>query len=230
MLSDGRLEPRRWGCEDAIVALSLPERGGAGIPPGWSGVALAAGFVAGPLRGDAARLLGGLDLLVYIGGGTIGDRGLVGGLGVPAYYLPGRLDDPYVVGVMSDVATSVEGRMVYHCCGVSLAGVGGREPLTNIEGLRGAPRRGGVLVLVSAHEPHGFCDLGGLGVRRGLFELSSLARELGAVAHVFPGAEPCAFERRGVVYLSTGPHGSGCTAVLYLGEGGVEGYRVVCSA
>lgn len=109
------------------------------------------------------------------------------------YYLPGRFDDPFIARLLGERAESLEGRVTVTSSGVTVAGVGGREPLMNIERVLSIlssidePR----LVLFSYHPPHGVLDYGPLGARRGLYELHRLGD--GLVAHFFsncssPGA------------------------------------------
>lgn len=95
-------------------------------------------------------------------------------LGNRVYSVPGRRDDHYIARLLSAYSTSVEGHLVYHGSGLYVAGIGGREPLTNIKSLSAEieEQKPSMLLLVSEYPPHGLFDRSRIGVSRGLFEVS----------------------------------------------------------
>ncbi len=182
--------------------------------------------VAGRVGALPSVELDGVDAVLYLGGGEPRDVELLAGLGVPVYAIPGRRDDHYLARLMAERLVSIEGRVVYHGGGVYFAGVGGREPLANIASVERQWGGDGLLVLVSAHEPHGVCDVGGLGVGRGLLELAGLAGRLGAPVHVFAGGEACSLHRGGVAYVSPGRLDLGCAGFIEAWRGAARGWAV----
>ena len=238
-----------WGCEEAIVALSVALSSGGGVW-GWSDTVYPLCFpgavcllaVEGCLLPGARLLVAplslasrlavsaaageslGADVLLVVG--DAGNPGHLDGLrawrGLAGlYYVPGRLDDPFVVERAARVAAVVEGR-VADAVGVRVAGVGGREPLMNIARL--VSHEGRVDVLASYYPVHGVLDRSRLGVSSGLWELAELVEKLGVSVVASLNYEAGCLEQRGRLYAGLGA--GRCVAVIEAGAG--YGCRVRC--
>lgn len=143
------------------------------------------------------------------------------------YYLPGRLDDPFIARLLEERAESIEGRAFVASRGVVVAGVGGREPLMNLERIVSIlssmdwPR----LILFSYHPPHGVLDYSSLGARKGLHELHRLRKWL--AVHFFSDcSSPGAVLREGRLWWACLPRlRQGCIQV-YEDDAGVRTYCI----
>jgi len=139
---------------------------------------------------SVARLLEDLELDVVLAAGdfvcpdsvSLLER-ISNRLDVTIYAVTGRRDDTHIARLLEDTAEILDGRFIYVGKGVYLAGVGGREPLMNIERLRGEINHvaDGRILLASYYPLHGVFDSSALGPARGLFELADLAAHVNVV-------------------------------------------------
>ncbi|KSW11879.1 hypothetical protein CF15_03510 [Pyrodictium occultum] len=163
---------------------------------------------------------GGLDAAILVGAPPASrEAARLGKLGYPVYSLPGRGDDHYLARLLSAHSVSVEGHLAYQGQGVYIAGVGGREPLANLQSLdreirEAKPAR---LILATEYPPHGLFDASGLGVSRGLFELLEAVEKWRPEVVVIGGcSSPGAASIGGILYVCLGRRG--CSALIELGE------------
>ncbi len=102
----------------------------------------------------------------------------------PVVAVTGNMDDTSIARRLEEAGALLDGR--YRAvAGLVLAGVGGRDPASSLEALRGRERpSGGPLVLVTHHPPKGLVDRSFIGIHAGLRELRELLEELRPVAHL----------------------------------------------
>ena len=150
--------------------------------------------------------------------------------GVEVYAVTGRRDDTFIADLVASRASLIDGKLVELGGGVYLAGVGGREPLMNIERLStslGGLPPGATVILASYYPPHGVLDSSRLGPGRGLYELRALVEHLPAGVRVVVAASDCgprgaiaplAGWRGYTVCLHSIAEGDGCVHLLGAAE------------
>ncbi len=113
---------------------------------------------------------------------------ILGGVTLPAdisysakiYSITGRFDDHYVARLLEDRSTFVESKVRYIGYNWYIAGVGGRDPIANINAIKRALKEilqtstEVKIALVAYFCPYKKCDRSILGGRRGLQELHEI--------------------------------------------------------
>jgi len=141
-------------------------------------------------------------------------------LRAPLLFVTGRLDDTHVVRLLEAHGLLLDGR-VAEAGGVRFAGVGGREPLANTRRLNGLD---GFEVLASYHPVHGVFDSSPLGLRRGLWELLPLLRDVHTHVAIYGSScsEPGTRLEDGILHICPGRLLEGCYAVVEVNREGAS--------
>lgn len=179
-------------------------------------------------RADAVRALEsevsalGVDIAVCCGDLETSDVvDALAELDVDVYAIPGNMDNYYLLEMLESYGLSIHGKAV-ELRGVTLAGVGGLDPLRALEEVREAlASASSELVVVSHYPPHGTkVDVAYSGLHIGLEELRELVEEarprLVACGHVH---ESRGVDRvGGALVVNPGPLAWGLYAVVDLSE------------
>ncbi len=110
-------------------------------------------------------------------------RRILGGRGARVYAVTGNMDDTHIARLLSDYGWLLDGRVAVHGDYV-FAGIGGLQPLQNIEAVKrlleqhGLVGGGRVLIVLAHHPVHGKLDTTFMGTHAGLYETRRLVEEL----------------------------------------------------
>ena len=100
---------------------------------------------------------------------------LLGGRGARVYAVSGNMDDTHIIRLLRDYGWLLDGRVAVHG-DLVFAGIGGSQPLQNIEAVsrlleeHGLVGSGHTLIVLAHHPVHGKLDVTFLGVHAGLYE------------------------------------------------------------
>ena len=147
------------------------------------------------------------------------------------YSITGRFDDHYIATLLDKRTIFVESRVQYIGDNWYIAGIGGRDPIANINAVkrmlneilaRGTKR---YIILASYFCPYRICDESLLGGRRGLHELREIINNYPVKILVSCDCGPGAVEYKGITILCLG--GGSCTSLTDLDDKGLSS-RVLC--
>ena len=147
------------------------------------------------------------------------------------YSITGRFDDHHVATLLDEKTIFVESRVQYIGDNWYIAGIGGRDPIANINAVKRmldeilAIGTRGYLILATYFCPYGVCDESLLGGRRGLHELREIINNYPVKILVSCDCGPGAVEYKGVTVICLG--GGSCTGFTDLDDKNLSS-RVRC--
>ncbi len=141
--------------------------------------------------------------------------------GKPVFAVPGNMDDHHIARLLQEYGLSVEGEVIDYQ-GLIIAGIGGREPVMNIERVSSMLEayKGRRILVVAHHPPHGHVDQSWSGVHAGLYETLWLIEKYKPIAYLCGHIH----EARGVsthgptLIVNPGPLSDGYYAIVDLEE------------
>lgn len=147
------------------------------------------------------------------------------------YSIAGRFDDHYVARLLDERTTFVESKVQYIGSNWYIVGIGGRDPIANINAVRKGLNETLVgdtkvyLIIASYFCPYGVCDRSLLGGRRGLHELREMIDSYPVKLLVSCDCGPGVVEYKGATIVCLG--GGSCTGLIDLNNGNLSS-RVHC--